>query len=137
MRCGGYNHHVKPYVAFFAALLLAGCSKNIQNSEAVRSAVIEYLNSRAPQTGLDVNAMQVDIASTTFEKDTARVTVSITPKNTQGGGMQMSYNLDRKGDKWVVRPGGTPHGMVAPPPNPGAAPSGQKLPPGHPPIGKQ
>ena len=127
---------MKPYAAFVVAFLLAACSKNIQTSEAVRSAVMEYLTSRTAQTGLDMNAMQVEIASTTFEKDTARVTVSISPKSTQGGGMQMSYNLDRKGDKWVVRPGGTPHGMIAPP-NPGVAPSGQKLPPGHPPIGKQ
>lgn len=126
---------MKRYVALLAAVLLAGCSKNIQTQEAVRSAVIEYLTSRAAQTGLDMNSMQVEIASTTFEKDTARVTVSISPKNTQGGGMQMSYNLDRKGDKWVVRPGGTPHGMI-PPQNSGAPPAGQNLPPGHPPVGK-
>lgn len=127
--------HVRRYVALIAAVLLAGCSKNIQTPEAVRSAVMEYLTARAAQTGLDMNAMQVEVGATTFEKDTARTTVSITPKNTGGGGMQMTYNLDRKGEKWVVRPGGTPHGMI-PPQNPGTAPSGQ-LPAGHPPIGKQ
>jgi len=127
---------VKRYLALLA-LVLAACSKNIQTQEAVRSAVIEYLTARAAQTGLAMNSMQVDIASTTFEKDTARVTVSISPKSSPGaGGMQMTYNLDRKGDKWVVRPGGTPHGMIAPQ-SPVAAPPGENLPPGHPPIGKQ
>jgi hypothetical protein len=46
--------------------------------------------------------------------------------------MQMTYNLDRKGDKWVVRPGASPHAMPTP-----AAPSGQALPPGHPAVGQQ
>jgi len=97
---------------------------------------MEYLNSRAAQTGLDMNAMQVEIGATTFEKDTARATVSITPKGTGGPGMQMTYNLDRKGDKWVVRPGGNPHGMLTPQ-NPGSATEGQPLPAGHPPVGKE
>jgi hypothetical protein len=128
---------VKRYAPLLAALLLAACSKNIQTPEAVRSAVMEYLASRSTQTGLDMNAMQIEIGATTFEKDTAHVTVAISPKgNPGGGGMQMSYNLDRKGDKWVVRPGGTPHGMIAPQ-TPGTTPSGQALPPGHPPVGKQ
>ena len=128
---------MKRYSPLLAALLLAACSKNIQTPEAVRSAVMEYLSARSAQTGLDMNAMQIEIGATTFEKDTARVAVAISPRgNPGGGGMQMTYNLDRKGDKWVVRPGGTPHGMVAPP-NPGSPPSGQALPPGHPPVGKQ
>ena len=127
---------MKFYVPLVSALLFVGCSKNIQNPEAVRSAVMEYLNARAAQTGLDMNAMQVEVGATTFEKDTARATVSITPKGIGGPGMQMTYNLDRKGDKWVVRPGGSPHGTV-PPPNSSGAPGGQALPPGHPPVGKQ
>ncbi|HEY7336048.1 MAG TPA: hypothetical protein VH639_14260 [Bryobacteraceae bacterium] len=123
---------MKRYAPLALALLLAACSKNIQNQEAVRSAVVDYLAARAPQTGLSMDSMTVEVANMSFEKDTARVTVSITPKGANGGGMQMTYNLDRKGDKWVVRPGATPHGMPAP-----AAPSGQALPPGHPAVGQQ
>ncbi len=51
----------------------------------------------------------------------------------------MSYVLDRKGDKWVVRGRGdvdSPHGGALPP---GATPNGtgagEQLPPGHPPAG--
>jgi hypothetical protein len=135
---------VKLVAPLLAAFLLFGCSKNIQNPEAVRSAIMEYLNARAAQTGLDMSAMQVEVGATTFEKDTARATVSITPKSTGGPGMQMMYNLDRKGDKWVVRAGGSPHGMpggvppsAAPGQDGGAPQGGQALPPGHPPVGKQ
>jgi hypothetical protein len=149
-----YNRVVKLFVPLLAAILLFGCSKNIQTPEAVRSAVVEYLAARAPQIGLDVNSMNVEIGATTFEKDTARATVSITPKNMPGkGGMQMTYNFDRKGDKWVVRAGSSSHGTMVPPTSgdgpggqslppghpstAGDAPAGQSLPPGHPPIGKQ
>lgn len=100
----------------------------------MRSAVVEYLTARAPQTGLDMNAMTVEVAAMTFEKDTARVTVSIAPKGSNAGGMQMRYDLDRKGDKWVVRPGASPHGMT---PSAVPAPAGQGLPPGHPLVGQQ
>ena len=124
--------------------LLLGCSKNIQNEAAVRSAVIEYLNARAPQTGLDMSAMTVQVAAMSFERDSARVTVSVAPKGVEGG-MRINYDLDRKGDKWVVRPNASPHITAAPdasqalpPGHPSVAPDGSKgLPPGHPPIAKQ
>jgi outer membrane murein-binding lipoprotein Lpp len=131
-------------LAVLLTLLLGGCSKNIQNEEAVRSAVMEYLNARAPQTGLDMSAMTVQVSTMSFERDSARVTVSVAPKGV-GGGMQINYELDRKGDKWVVRPNASPHMTVAPngsealpPGHPAVAPNGsQALPPGHPPVAKQ
>jgi hypothetical protein len=125
---------VKLYALLALVAVLAACSKNIQNQEAVRSAVVEYLTARAPQTGLDMNSMTVEVATMSFERDTARVTVSIAPKGSNGGGMQMRYDLDRKGDKWVVRPGGSPHGAM---PSNSPTPSGQALPPGHPAVGQQ
>ena len=129
-----YNRFVKRSALLAFVALLAACSKNIQNQEAVRSAVVEYLTARAPQTGLDMNSMTVEVATMSFERDTARVTVSIAPKGSNGGGMQMRYDLDRKGDKWVVRPGTSPHGMM---PSSSPTPSGQALPPGHPAVGQQ
>ena len=125
---------MKRYALVALVAMLAACSKNIQNQEAVRSAVVEYLTARAAQTGLDMNAMTVEVAAMTFERDTARVTVSISPKGSNAGGMQMRYELDRKGDKWVVRPGASPHGMT---PSSSPTPSGQALPPGHPAVGQQ
>lgn len=130
-----------------AAALLAGCARNIQNTEAVRQAVIDYLQARAPQTGLDMNLMQVDVTSVSFEHDQARVSVYIRPKTGDGsGGMQIPYVLDRKGAKWVVRgrsdAGSNPHGapaggsMTSPQLPPIRPPDGeQPLPPGHPPVG--
>jgi len=112
--------------------MLAACSKNIQNTEAVRLAVVEYLNARAAQTGLNMGAMEVVVTAVTFQRDEARASVSFRTK--EGGSMDMNYEFDRKGDKWVVRPrsegGSGPHGGAVPSAD---SPTG-KLPEGHPPI---
>ena len=118
-----------------SALLFAACSKNIQTTEAVQASVVEYLSGIAAKTGLDMNSMQVDVAAVSFQRDEARATVAIRPKNMAGSAaMQMTYTLDRKGDKWVVRgPGeaaGNTHG--APPP---ITDEKAPLPAGHPPVG--
>ncbi len=118
-----------------AALVLAGCSKNIDNPEAVKQGVVDYLKQRAPTMGLDMSAMDVNVGSISFEKDIARANVSFVPKGMRGsGGMTMDYVLERKGDKWAVKgrqasPGNS-HGDQ---PLPGALPPGS-LPPGHPPT---
>lgn len=137
--------------ALFAALLLLGaCSKNIQTNEAVRESVVSYLSAIAAEKGLDISAMDVEVAKVSFERDEARATISIRPKNVPGSApMQIAYALDRKGDKWVVRgamqTGAMPHGETT---NaaPGALPAGHPamtgtppagaLPAGHPPIDK-
>lgn len=118
------------------ALLLAACGqKNIENKEAIRQAVIEYLTARQAQTGLDVSTMDVNVMAMTFERDTARATVEFRVKNGDGG-MQINYTLDRKGDKWVVQArqdSGQGHGVVAPGSGTTSPGAGQ-LPPGHPSI---
>ena len=120
-------------------LLLAGCGrKNIENKEAIRQAVVEYLNSRQAQTGLDMSTMDVNVTAMAFERDTARATVEFRVKNSDAG-MQLNYTLDRKGDKWVVQArqdAGQGHGVVLPQGgDSGASPSGSgQLPPGHPSV---
>jgi hypothetical protein len=135
--------------ALCAALLLLGaCSKNIQTNEAVRESVVSYLATVAAEKGLDMSAMEVEVAKVSFERDEARATISIRPKNVPGSaGMQIAYALDRKGDKWVVRgavPGGSPHSEAEPNVAPGTLPPGHpsmtgvpkgELPAGHPPVG--
>jgi hypothetical protein len=124
---------VKRIAWFVAALLLAACArKNIENKDAVRQAVVEYLSARQAQTGLDMSTMDVNVLAMTFERDTARATVEFRVKNSDAG-MQLNYTLDRKGDKWVVQPkrdnsGG--HGVVLP--DDGKEPAA--LPPGHPSV---
>jgi hypothetical protein len=114
-----------------AALLLAACArKNIENKEAIRQAVVEYLSARQAQTGLDMSTMDVNVTAMTFERDTARATVEFRVKNSEAG-MQLNYTLDRKGDKWVVQARqdtGQGHGVVQP------EPGGTQLPPGHPSV---
>jgi len=123
---------VKRIVLAVGALLLAACAKkNIENKEAIRQAVIEYLSSRQAQTGLDMSTMDVNVSAMAFERDTARATVEFRIKNSDSG-MQLNYTLDRKGDKWVVqaRQDAGGHGTVLP--SDGKA-SGE-LPAGHPSV---
>lgn len=120
-------------MAFIAALsLLAACTNDIQNADAVRTSIVDYLKARQEKTGLNMDNMLVDVAAVTFSSggNEAHANVTFTPK-AGGGGMQMPYTLDRKGDKWVVRArpegGENPHGAAGLP----------SLPPNHPPVDKQ
>lgn len=127
------------------AVFLTGCGQDIQNKEAVKKGVIEYLTKRQGQTGLNMDSMNVEVSSVTFRKDEAQATVSFAPKQGGPGGMSMSYTLERKGDHWEVKgrsaapgnvhgggdvmPGaGGPAGGTAPPAAGGA------LPADHPPV---
>ena len=114
-----------------AFVTLAACSKNIQNPEAVKQGVLDYLKEKAPTMGLNMAAMEVTVSSVSFEKDVARASVSFHPKGTPAdGGMAMSYVMERKGDKWAVKgrqaSAANAHGNEG---LPQAAPSG--MPPGH------
>jgi len=120
------------------ALLLTSCARDINNKEALRSAVVEHLTARQSKIGLDMTHMDVDIGSMSFQKDQATATVSFKPKG-GGDGMTIPYAFERKGDKWVVKakmeagPGGHGAGGM---PIPESAPGGAgALPPGHPATG--
>lgn len=113
-----------------AALVLAACYKNIQNPEAVKQGVVDYLKERAPTMGLDMSAMDVNVGAVSFEKDIARASVSFVPKGMPGGGgMNMDYVLERKGDKWAVK-----GRQVSPGNAHGDQPLPGGMPPGHPPA---
>jgi hypothetical protein len=110
--------------------MVAACSKNIQNPEAVKQGVLDYLKEKAPAMGLNMAAMDVTVGSVSFEKDIARANVSFHPKGMAAdGGMAMSYVMERKGDKWTVKgrqaSAANPHGDEALP---------QGMPAGHPPT---
>lgn len=136
------------FVGLIAAAfgLLCACSRNINNKEAVRQGVIDYLNKRSAETGLDTKLINVDVTSVQFQNNDAHAAVSFNAKGATGGAMLMNYTLERHGDKWVVKgraeSGMNPHGAQGMP-SPGSdslqpAPPGrqaQPLPPGHPPIG--
>lgn len=124
-----YNRGVRKLLPFAAVVFLAACARDIQNSEAVRAGVLDYLTARQSQIGLDPNSMRIDVTAVSFDRNEARATVAFRPKKgAEGEPVTMKYTLDRKGDKWVVRGGaqssGNPHGAADP----------HSLPPGHPPL---
>ena len=124
-----YNRIVRKIALIVAVALLAACSKDIQNKDALRGAVVDYLKERQSKTGLNMDQMQVDVTTMTFSSSgkEAHVNVMFTPK-AGGAGMQIPYTLDRKGNNWVVRAhaegGENPHGAAGLP----------SLPPSHPPL---
>lgn len=81
-------------------VLLSSCSKDIQNQDAVRQGVMSYLSKRS-----DLLAMDVSVASVSFQKDEATAQVHFQAKgnSSPGAGMTMAYLLDRKDGQWVVR----------------------------------
>ena len=125
-------------------ILLAGCHKDIQNTEAVKQGILNHLAKRP-----DLVSMDVSVSSVSFRKDEADATVYFQAKGgAPGTGMAMNYILERRGNQWVVKGrgsspgmehGSNPHGGAtpgtAPSPMPGTAPNPTPaLPPGHPPI---
>ncbi len=117
-------------------ILLAGCHKDIQNTDAVKQGVLNYLSKRSDLVSMDVN-----VSSVSFRKDEADATVYFQAKGGgPGNGMAMNYVLERKGNEWVVKGRGSTTGMEhGTNPHAGAMPSaapnsGTALPPGHPPI---
>ena len=145
---GRYNRDVKTASLVLTALTLAACSRiDIDNKDAVKAAMVEYLASRTKETGLDPQRMDITVSAVAFERDVARATVAFTVKGTDAG-MSLNYTLDRSGNKWVVRgkqdAAAAPHPIAGP--QTGAAPEasplpaiplpGQQgtLPAGHPPV---
>lgn len=127
-------------------LTVTGCSKDIQNKEAVRQGVLDYLKKTAEKTGLNPDGLDVEIGAVTFRQNEADATVVFRPKGADpaqaGMAMKIDYTLERKGDVWSVRgkrtaAGAPAHGAGMPLPDGGApgggAPTGA-MPPGHPAI---
>ena len=136
---------------------LTACKRGIQNKDAVRQGVLDYLASRP---NLSMSGMTVDVASVTFKENKAEAQVTFSAKGgpAGGGGMTMRYTLEQKNNKWVVMgkadSGQSPHGAGAAAPgmppdmaNPhsgggsvdtekpgGGAPPAGGMPGGHPPV---
>lgn len=121
--------------ALAAFVVLAGCHKDIQTTEAVQAGMTKYL---ASKSGL--SAMDVTVSSVSFHEDEADATVHFQAKGSGAinSGIDMKYVLERKGNEWVVKgrsgmsSGANPHGgagAMGANPHGGAMPA---LPPGHP-----
>ncbi len=133
-------------------VFFVGCKKDIQDQDAVKQGVMNYLAKRS-----DLLAMDVSVASVDFQQDQATAQVHFQAKgnSSPAAGMTMQYVLERKDGQWVVKgrtganaahgangpPGqeaspGALDGMPGAPITGGAGPSGG-LPPGHPAVGSQ
>jgi hypothetical protein len=125
-----------------AALMLAGCSKNIDNPEAVKEGVIKDIAKK-----VDVQSMDVNVDSVSFREKEADAKVSFRPKGAPASqSITMNYQLERQGDEWHIKgrsmmnhEGAAAQGTM-PPGHPGVAPiapAGETpgpLPAGHPTV---
>jgi hypothetical protein len=128
-----YNRGVRTALLLIALLGLYGCAGS-QDKEAVHQGILDHL----AEAGFANQNMDVTVTSVEFNGDKADAVVQIAAKG-QPQGMQMRYNLQQKGSRWVVvgrADSGAGHGAsmapgVANPHGGGALPgtgSGQKMP---------
>ncbi len=97
--------------------------------------MVDYLTATKEKTGLVMDAMNVEVMNMSFQADTAQVTVAVNVK-TGGAGMQIGYDLERKGDKWAVKRRTSLDIMNgASPDMPPGHPATGAMPAGHPPVG--
>jgi hypothetical protein len=128
-------------VPVLVCVALAGCHRDIQNEDAVKRGVMDYLSTRQ---GLNIASMNVTVTSMVFRQNEVDATVTFSPKGSNAAQpMSIPYTLEKKGDRWVVKPraaagqnphggmGANPHGGGMGMPEGGGSPAGT-LPPGHP-----
>lgn len=117
------------------ALVMSGCSKAPDTTEAVKEGIIRDLTSK-----VDVKNMDVQVAAVTFRGSQADASVVFSPKGQPGAGMTMKYTLEKKDDGWhILRRQGdaAAHGGGAMPGAAGGGMSGDGggvMPPNHPQI---
>jgi hypothetical protein len=128
---------------------LAGCHRGVENNDAVRQGVLDYLATK----GMTPAAMDINLTSVKFDGGKADATVSFAAKGSGAGQMTIQYHLEMKDNKWVVvgrkdagqhgaaqvpaegaphgaAPGDNPHGGAMPAPGAGGKmPAPEDLPP--------
>jgi hypothetical protein len=106
-----------------------GCKSETENNDAIRDGVIKHLGG---MNGLNVNNMTVKVTKATINGDRAQADVDIRAKNgdPSSPAMQLTYDLQKQGDEWVVLKGESKGGMQHP--TAGEMPPQGTLPPGHP-----
>lgn len=94
-------------------LWLAGCGHGIQNNDAVRQGVLDFVG----KTGVNLQAMDVKVDSVEYNGDKANAKISYYLKGNPTPVMNMSYRLEQKDQKWVVvgREGSGGHGTMPAP----------------------
>lgn len=113
-------------------LFVGACKSKPDEQQAIRTGVINYLTSLK---SLNVNAMDIAVTQTTVSGTQAEAKVEVRPKGSTGGdpSMQLTYNLEKRGEDWIVVKS-QPSGGSMQHPGPGQMPPGGAMPPGHPSV---
>ncbi len=108
----------------------AACKSKQGDKDAIRAGVLKHL---AGMQGLNVPNMEITVTQFTVNGNQATAQVEIRAKSGEnsGGSMNLSYNLEKRGDEWAVVKG-VPAGGTIQHPAPGEMPPGATTPPGHP-----
>jgi hypothetical protein len=146
--------HLALALGVTAALFgLGACKKQVNDYDAIRAGILQHLTSIGT---LNMSAMDMDLRSVSVIGNLAHAEVEFRAKTSgpQGGGMQVPYDLEKRGSAWVVlksQPlGGMQHPSTSQSPsanqpvhsmpnfnellNPSGASGQATLPPGHPPV---
>lgn len=139
---------------FTAALFgMSACKNQTRDKDGIRAGIQQHLISIGT---LNMSAMDMDLLSVSVTGNQAHAEVEFRVKTNgpSGGGMQVAYDLEKRGSNWVVlktQPlGGMQHPNASQNPdtnmpvhsmpnfnellNPSGAPGQATLPPGHPPV---
>ena len=123
--------------AFWAALLstfvlvVVGCKSKTHTNDAIRDGVIKHISA---MSGLNVSNMTITVTKATVNGDQAQADVDIRAKNGDPTvpAMQLTYELQKQGNEWVVLRGQSTGGMQHP--AAGQIPPNGALPAGHPAV---
>jgi hypothetical protein len=120
--------------SFLGLLLLcaSGCKAKQDEREVIRVGVVKHLSS---MQGLNLPNMDINVTQFSVNGSQATAQVEIHAKGTDaaGGSMQLAYNLEKRGDEWVVVKS-APAGGSLQHPTPGEMPPGAGMPAGHPSV---
>ncbi|MGB7845112.1 MAG: hypothetical protein WBL63_05820 [Candidatus Acidiferrum sp.] len=128
----------RAFLAFLLGtlLLLTGaCKSKTEDKDAIRDGVMKHI---ASMNGLNVNNMTVVVTQATINGDKAKASVDIRAKNgdPSAPAMQVTYDLQKEGEEWVVLKGLPSGGMQHPAPGemppPGSMPGAGQMPANHP-----
>lgn len=121
---------MKSATFLLATLLLAGCSKNIDTTEAVKEGVIKDIAKK-----VDVSSMDINVDSVSFRQNEADAQVSFMPKGApRSQAITMTYLLERQGDEWHIKSRNMQSHAQQQPGAPALPPGQTTLPPGHPSV---
>jgi hypothetical protein len=133
---------------------LTACKKQVNDNDAIRAGILQHLTSIGT---LNMSAMDMDMRSVAVAGNQAHAEVEFRAKTSgaPGGGMQVAYDLEKRGAAWVVLKSQSLGGAIQHPStnqhpsanqpvhsmpnfneilNPSGAPAQGTLPPGHPPV---